>query len=142
MMSQSWMGSDFTNDDLVKESSIVEDYTHSIVGDSTIEERACWKIQMIPKPDAAVVWGKVLLWISKHDALELRCEYYDEDQALINVMRMTEIKKLGGRLIPTVLEMIPQDKPGHKTVLTYQAAQFDQPIADSFFSEQNMKRVR
>ncbi len=142
MMSQSWMGSDFTNDDLVKEASIVEDYTHTVVGDSTIADRPCWKIRMIPKPDAAVVWGEVLIWIGKQDDLELRCEYYDEDGVLINVMEMSNIRMLGGRLLPTVMEMIPEDKPGNKTVLTYQEAQFNEPLDDSFFSEQNMKRVR
>ncbi|HLI92977.1 MAG TPA: outer membrane lipoprotein-sorting protein, partial [Puia sp.] len=59
MMSQSWMGTDFTNDDLVKASSRVDDYTHKIVGDSVIEGRSCWKIEMIPLPAASVVWGKV-----------------------------------------------------------------------------------
>jgi negative regulator of sigma E activity len=142
MMSQSWMGSDFTNDDLVRESSIVEDYTHAVAGDTTIAGRPCWKIRMIPKPDAAVVWGKVLLWVSKQDDLELRCEYYDEDGELINVMEMSGIKTLGGRLLPTVMEMIPRDEPGNKTVLTYEAATFDEPLDDSFFSEQNMKRIR
>ncbi len=142
MMSQSWMGSDFTNDDLVKESSIVDDYTHTVVGDTTLAERACWKIRMIPKPDAAVVWGEVLIWISKQDDLELRREYFDEDGKRVNVMEMSDIRTLGGRLLPTVMEMTPTDKPGNKTVLRYQAARFDEPIDDAFFSEQNLKRVR
>jgi outer membrane lipoprotein-sorting protein len=142
MMSQSWMGSDFTNDDLVKESSIVDDYTHAIVGDTTLADRACWKIRMVPKPDAAVVWGEVLIWISKQDDVELRREYYDEDGARVDVMEMSDIRTLGGRLLPTVMEMTPTDTPGHKTVLRYQVAQFDQPIDDAFFSEQNLKRVR
>jgi outer membrane lipoprotein-sorting protein len=141
MMSQSWMGSDFTNDDLVRESSIVDDYTHAVAGDTTIDGRACWKILMTPKPDAAVVWGKVLIWISKQDDLELREEFYDEDGVLVNVMEMSAVKTLGGRLLPTVLEMTPRDKPGHKTTLTYKDARFEEPIDDSFFSEQNMKRI-
>lgn len=142
MMSQSWMGSDFTNDDLVRESSIVDDYTHTVAGDTTIAGRDCWKIRMIPKPDAAVVWGKVLIWITKQDDLEMRCEYFDEDGVLINVMEMSKIKELGGRLLPTVMEMMPREKPGNKTVLEYQAARFDEPMDDSYFSEQNMKRIR
>jgi outer membrane lipoprotein-sorting protein len=71
MMSQSWMGTDFTNDDLVKEASIVEDYNHSIIGEETLQERSCYKIEMIPKPEAAVVWGKIILWIDKKDFLML-----------------------------------------------------------------------
>ena len=71
MMSQSWMGTDFTNDDLVKESSIVNDYNHSIAGDTIIQERTCYIIQMIPKPEAAVVWSKMIVWIDKKDFLEI-----------------------------------------------------------------------
>lgn len=142
MMMQSWMGSDFTNDDLVKESSIVEDYTHEIVGDSTIEGRDCHIIALIPKPEAPVVWGKLLLWISKDDYLQVRIEYYDEDEELMNIMKLSEIKMMGGRPIPTLMEMIPLGKPNQKTVLKYHSAEFDKPIEDSFFSERNMKRVR
>jgi len=142
MMTQSWMGSDFTNDDLVKESSLVDDYTHEVVGDSTLGGRECWKIRMIPKPGAAVIWGRVLLWVSKVDDLELRLEYFDEDGALVNMLEMSSIREMGGRLLPTVLTMSPVDKPGQRTVLIYRDARFDQPIGDSFFSEQNMKRVR
>src|SRR5512147_2378186 len=71
MMSQSWMGTDFTNDDLVKESSIVEDYSHTISGDTIIENRNCYIIQMIPKPEAAVVWSKLIVCIDKKEFLEL-----------------------------------------------------------------------
>jgi outer membrane lipoprotein-sorting protein len=142
MMMQSWMGSDFTNDDLVKESSLVNDYTHTWVGDSTIEGRDCYKIELIPKPDAPVVWGKIFLWISKKDYLELRAEYYDEDGEHISVMEMSEIRELGGRLIPTRMVMTPVDKPDHQTILEYRSLEFDRPLEDTFFSQQNMKRLR
>jgi outer membrane lipoprotein-sorting protein len=142
MMMQSWMGSDFTNDDLVKESSIIYDYTHEIVGDSIIENRECYKIKMIPKPEAPIVWGLVYIWISKTDFLQLRVEYYDEDKELINIMMMSEIKELGGRVIPTVLKITPVDKPQNVTLLKYESVIYDSPIKDSFFSEQNMKRLR
>ncbi len=141
MMSQAWMGSDFTNDDLVKEASIVTDYSHSVVGDTTIADRACWKIRMIPHPDAAVVWGKVDLYVDKKDDLELLARYFDEDGSLVNEMQMSAIKTLGERVIPTVLTVIPKDKPGHRTVLTYADAWWNQTLDDSFFSQQNMKRV-
>ncbi|MBM3326414.1 MAG: outer membrane lipoprotein-sorting protein [Calditrichaeota bacterium] len=142
MMLQSWMGSDFTNDDLVKESSTVKDYTHKLTGDSTVGGRECYVIELIPKPDAAVVWGKVRTWITKKDYLQLRGEFFDEDGALVNIMVLSDIKMMGGRLLPTRFEMIPVDKPKQKTVLIYNSLIFDQPIEDGFFSEQNMKRVR
>jgi len=142
MMMQSWMGSDFTNDDLVKESSMVNDYTHSLDGDSTIAGYDCYKIKMIPKPDAAVVWGKVLMWISKKEYMELRVEFYDEDGNLVNTMTTSDIKELGGRELPARLEMTPADKPGNKTILIYHSLTFNKPIPLNFFSTQNMKRLQ
>jgi outer membrane lipoprotein-sorting protein len=142
MMSQSWMGTDFTNDDLVKESSFVTDFTQTILNDSTIQGRVCYKIQLIPKPEAAVVWGKIIVFIDKKDFLQMRSEFYDEDGTLVNIMSSTEIKNLGGRMLPSVFEMIPADKPGNKTMIIYQSLTFDQPIADDFFTTQNMKQVK
>jgi outer membrane lipoprotein-sorting protein len=142
MMMQSWMGSDFTNDDLVKESSIVTDYTHKIIGDSTIEGRHCYEIELIPKPEAPVVWGKILAWISEKDLLELRVEYYDEDGNIVNIMVLSDIREMGGRVIPTRLELTPVDEPDHKTIMIYTSIQFNRPIDESFFTEQNMKRLR
>ena len=142
MMMQSWMGSDFTNDDLVKNASEVDDYTHEVLGEEEVEGRVCWKIQLNPKEEAAVVWGKILTWIDKEDYLQLRTEFYDEDEYLVNTMNATDIKVMGGRTIPTRMEMIPEDKPGNKTIMVYSNILFDQPIDDSFFSVQNMKRIR
>lgn len=142
MMSQSWMGTDFTNDDLVKEASIVEDYTHALLGDSSIDGRSCHKIQMIPKPEAAVVWGKVLLWIDKKEHLMLHAMYYDEDGVLVNTMHASDVRMLGGRTLPAKLEMVPADKPQHRTVIQYTTLTFDKPIDEGFFTTQNMPRVR
>ncbi len=141
MMSQSWMGTDFTNDDLVREASMVEDYEHTLLGEESLEYGPCYKIQLLPKKEAAVVWGKVILWIEKKDYLILRAEYYDEDGRLMNTMTGSQVKKLGGRLIPTQTEMIPADKKGNKTILIYTTLAFDRPIAESFFSTQNMQKV-
>lgn len=142
MMMQSWMGSDFTNDDLIKESSIVNDYTHKVLGDSMILGRDCWKIELIPKPDAAVVWGRILNWIDKKDFIELRTEMYDEDGYLVNEVVFSEIKNLGGRMLPAIMEFIPADEEGHKTVIKYHEVDYNASIDERFFSIQNMKRVR
>lgn len=141
MMSQSWMGSDFSNNDLVEEHSIVTDYTHKMVGDTTVSGRDCYKIEMIPKPQAPVVWGKVMAYISKEEYLQLRIEFYDEDNALVKVMEGSEIQEMDGRVIPTKMEMNPVDKEGHKTVLKYQDIHFNIDISTNFFSIQNMKNV-
>jgi outer membrane lipoprotein-sorting protein len=142
MMSQSWMGTDFTNDDLVKEASIVDDYHQSLEGEESIGDRTCYRIRMVPVQDAAVVWGLVVLWIDTRDYLMMRAEYYDEDGVLVSTMTSGDIRSLGGRVLPARMEMVPADKPGNKTVLLYQSLTFDQPIQDDFFSTRNMPRLK
>lgn len=142
MMSQSWMGTDFTNDDLVKESSVVDDYEHTLAGTEKQGDSLCYKIQMMPKPDAAVVWGKIIVWITQKEYLQLRAEFFDESGELINTMVGSQVKEIGGRLLPTRLEMTPADKKGHQTIIEYKSLAFDKPIADSFFTTDNMTKVQ
>jgi outer membrane lipoprotein-sorting protein len=142
MMLQSWMGSDFTNDDLVKESSVIKDYTHKLIGEEKIDEMDCYKIELTPKPDAAVVWGKIIAWIAKDTYIEPKVEYYDENGFLIKRFIGSNVRKMDGRNIFTHWEMIPEDKPGNKTIMDYTKIQFNIKTDESFFSEQNMKRVR
>lgn len=142
MMLQGWMGSDFTNDDLVRQSSIVTDYNQKIVGSEKIAGYDCYKIEMIPRPEAGVVWGKVLLWISKKGFMQMQAEYYDEDDVLIKSMTGSDVRKLGGRTFPTHWEMAPRDKPGQKTIMEYHAIEFNKKLNSRFFSQQNMKHVR
>ena len=142
MMLQSWMGSDFTNDDLVKESSLINDYTHTIIGEENFNEYDCYKIESIPKPDAGVVWGRLLTWISKEEFFQLKVEFYDEDDFIVKSYLGSDIKELGGRTIPAHWEMVPVDRPGEKTVFNYHEIEFNYNVNESFFSEQNMKRVR
>ncbi len=142
MMSQSWMGTDFSNDDLVREASITSDYTHTLLGEATVEGRNCFQIRLDPKPEAAVVWGKVVVWIDKKDYLMLRVQYFDEEDELVNTLQNSDIKMLGGKLLPARMEMTPAGKKGHKTVMIYHSMVFDKPISDDFFTSQNMPRVQ
>ena len=142
MMMQSWMGSDMTNDDLVKESSIVEDYDHSIIGMETIEGYECYVIELIPHEDAPVVWGKIISWVAKDEYFGLKNEYYDEDGYLINRETLSKIKNVGDRVIPTFFEIIPVEKEGQSTTMEFTHIKFNVPVEDEFFSIQNMKRVR
>jgi outer membrane lipoprotein-sorting protein len=142
MMSRSWMGTDFTNDDLVEQASLVTDYEHELIGDTVIRGRECHKIRLTPQKGAAVVWGKVLLFVGKEHYVEMRTEFYDETGELINVMKSYDVKKLGGRMMPERMEMIPQDKAGHKTVMVRRSIDLNEPIEDSFFTARNMKSLR
>jgi outer membrane lipoprotein-sorting protein len=142
MMSQGWMGSDYTNDDILKESSLINDYTHEIVGEEMIGSRICFKIRMVAKENASVVWGHQLRWIDKKDLLMLKAELYDEDGYLVRTELGSEIKLMDGRIIPTLLELLPADEKGNKTEVRIKDIKFNVPIKEDFFSQQNMKRVR
>lgn len=142
MMSQGWMGSDYTNDDILKESSVVNDYTHEIVGEEEINGRLCYKIKMVAKENADVVWGHQIRWIDKKDFLFMKSELYDEDGYLVRTETGKDIKEMDGRMIPTRIELVPADEEGQMTVIEIKQIDFNKPINDSFFSQQNMKRVR
>jgi outer membrane lipoprotein-sorting protein len=142
MMLQSWMGSDFTNDDLVKQSSIVVDYTHRLIGKEKVRDMECYKIEMIPMPDAAVVWGRVVMWITVNGFDQWMTEYYDEDNKLVNVGNSYDIRHMGDRDIPTRIELEPKNKKGQKTVMNIDEMKFNTGIDESFFSQQNMKKIK
>jgi len=142
MMSQGWMGSDYTNDDILKESSVVNDYNHMIVGEEEYEGRLCYKIKMVAKEDAAVIWGHQVRWIDKKDFLFLKSELYDQDGYLVRTELGSEIKPMDGRLIPTRIELIPAEEENQKTIIEIKEIQFNEAMEDAFFSQQNMKRIR
>lgn len=142
MLSQSWMGSDFTNDDLINQSSIVVDYQHRLIEEQIIDGDNCYVIDAIAKPDAPVVWSKIRLWVSTESYLQRKVEFYDEFDDLVNTMETFDVKLMGGRLIATRMIMLPIDKPGNKTEMLTHEAQFDFDIGDDFFSQSQMKALR
>jgi len=142
MMSQGWMGSDFSNDDILKESSLVKDYTHKLIGTETIGGQKCYKIELIPLESAGVVWGKINLWISIADYFELKSEFYDEDGYLVKSHLASAIKVFDDRKLPSVIEIIPADEPGNKTIVTIKSMRFNISFEKDFFTQQNMKRVK
>jgi len=142
MMSQGWMGSDYTNDDILKESSVVTDYIHEITGEESIGGRLCYKIKMTARENASIVWGKQIRWIDKKDFLVLKVELYDEDGYLVRTETGSDIKIMDGRSVTSKIELVPQDEPENRTILEIREIKFNIPIEESFFSQQNMKRVR
>jgi outer membrane lipoprotein-sorting protein len=142
MMSQGWMGSDYTNDDILKESSVLNDYTHELVGEEEMEGRLCYKIKLVAREDAAVIWGHQIRWIDKKDFLFLKSELYDEDGYLVRTETGSEIKRMDDRLIPTRIELVPAEEEGQMTIIEMKEMKFNEAIQESFFSQQNMKRVR
>ena len=142
MMSQGWMGSDYTNDDILRESSVVDDYNHSMEGTEIIDGHECWKIKLLAKEDADVLWGHQVWWIDRNEYIALKAELYDEDGYLVRSERASELRMMDGRFIPTVLELIPAENEGYKTIVKIIEIKFNIKIEESFFSQQNMKTIR
>jgi outer membrane lipoprotein-sorting protein len=133
LMLQPWLGSDFTNDDLVKESSLVEDYTHKVIEVPKADGSGRYVIEALPKPQAAVVWGKIL-YATRADFVPLSQEYFDERGRLVRTLAYSEIQPLGGRDVPTRWEMKPADKPGKSTTIVLKKVTYDQPLDAALFS--------
>ncbi|MFH0764074.1 MAG: outer membrane lipoprotein-sorting protein [Candidatus Omnitrophota bacterium] len=142
MMLQPWMGSDYTNDDLVKESSVVYDYTHVIADEENIGSDTAYKVELTPKPRAPVTWGKLIFWVRKKDFVPLREEFYSEHAKLIKVLEYSEVKQMSDRSIPTVWKMISSVKERHITIVEVQSVIYNQPLDENIFTMGNLKSVK
>ncbi|MFO8129251.1 MAG: outer membrane lipoprotein-sorting protein [Bacteroidales bacterium] len=142
MMSQSWMGSDFTNNDLMKMNSFVEDYDHSIVGEDTVSGYHCHILELLPKPSAPVVWGKVHVWVSVNGYYQMKFEFFDENMELVNREVCSNIKTMGDRKLPSKMVMTPADKEGNQTIIEVLEMEYNVDLSQEFFSRQKMKSVR
>ena len=142
MMMQNWMGTDFTNDDLVQRSSIIEDYSNSIIGEETIDGLDCWIIELIPNEDATVVWGKLILSIDKLNYMQLKTKFFDEYDELVSIMYGKSIKNFDGKKLPSIIEYIPLDEEGNKTIVERLVWKFDIEINKRFFLPNYMKNLR
>ena len=134
MMSSSWMGSHFTNDDLVKQSRMVIDYDFSITYEGLRDGVDIVEISCIPKKNAAVVWGKVEVIVYRNDFIPLNIVYYDEDLKLSRTLKFSNIQVLGGKKIPLQMKMVPTDEPEESTAILWEKIEFDLAIKDDFFS--------
>ena len=140
MMASSWMGSHFTNDDLVKESRMADDYTFEITFEGVRDNREIIEVTCYPKPEAAVVWGKILVRVDKEELLPMEILYYDEDMNLARTMIFSDIGELGDRRLPRVMKVIPADKPDEYTLVKYDEMDFNVNLSDSLFSIRNLQR--
>jgi outer membrane lipoprotein-sorting protein len=142
MMSGSWMGSHFTNDDLVKESTFEDDYDSSITYQGKRDGKMIYELTSLPKPDAAVVWGRVVMEIEQKSLAPLRGFYYDEESVLVRTLIFDQNKKIGERVVPMHMSLQPEDKPNESTVILYNSIEFGVPLEESFFSLQNLQQRR
>ncbi|UCF78043.1 MAG: outer membrane lipoprotein-sorting protein [Candidatus Eiseniibacteriota bacterium] len=140
LMMGSWMGSDLTNDDLVRESSYEEDYTSQLVGVSS--DPPGWKVRLDAKPDVAGLWESVEIVFSPETELPVQIQYFDRKGRLSRTMRLEGVKKFGRRLIPTLFTIVPEQEEGRSTELRYLHVEFDLRLDDSIFSLSQLERKR
>ncbi len=146
MMLSSWMGSDFTNDDLVRDSSEVEDYTHELLGiEPTLEsagDRRAYVVQYTPREEAAVVWGRIVAWIDVETHAPLRQEFFDEDGEKLRVLVFSDHREIDGRWVPHHWSLTPLEKPGHSTVIEVEEMRFDVEIDERVFTKRHLEEER
>lgn len=140
MMLRSWMGSDLTNQDIVRESELVEDYDVKLMFEEEIAGEKCWKLELIPKPDAPVVWGKIYYWVRKKDYLPSLIQYYDEKGKKIRTMKFADYKEMDNRFIPTRWKIVSNTKDNQYTEFIYEDVEFDVDIPDRRFSRRELER--
>ena len=141
MKSSSWMGSDFSYQDLSKTDHIIDDYDHRLLREETSDGKKVYVIESIPHDDAAVVWGKELLKI-REDRIILEHEFYDQSQKLIKRLSAKEIKELGGKLYATVVRMEKMEPVGDWTEVKHTAASFGLTVPESVFTLSNLSSPR
>ncbi|UCG53413.1 MAG: outer membrane lipoprotein-sorting protein [Candidatus Latescibacterota bacterium] len=138
MMMSSWMGSDFTNDDVVREFSLYEDYSYSETSVAAPDTSLIY-IDCVPREDLAVVWKNVVIAVTRSDYLPVWQKYYDEKGALMRTMYFREIKTFDDRTIPAVMELVPENKEGHKTEIRYTVLELDIDVGEDVFSLRNLR---
>lgn len=140
MMLGSWMGSDFSNDDLVKEASYSDDFNASWAGASQDPEG--WLLELTAKPGQVGLWKRIMMVVTKDGKLPIRAQYFDRKNRLARTLYFEDVREMGGKKIPSVLRIVPVDKPGQFTVLRYLELKFNAPVSDSMFSLTRLKSAR
>jgi outer membrane lipoprotein-sorting protein len=139
MMMTSWMGGHFTLDDLVNQGRLSDDYAIATSFEGQRDGVAVSEYTLTPKPDAAVVWGKITLQVRQADHMPVWQRFYDEDGKLVQELSFSDYKTMSGRLIPTRLVMRPSDQAVEQTSLTYDSIVFDAPVSEDMFVLRNLK---
>jgi hypothetical protein len=140
MMMASWMGSHFSNDDLVKESRLIRDYEIRLSFEGEREGVGVWEFELQPHPDAPVVWGRIDYQVRRDDLMPVWAKYYGEDGELKRVMQFSDYRKLGGRLVPGKMKLTPTDKPAEFTEIVYSELEFDLELSSDTFSLTSLRK--
>ncbi len=140
MMQASWMGSDFTNDDLVREASLSQDYNYKLIGPS--QTPPGWRIRFTARPGVVGLWKRIEWIVSADGTLPLEAKYYDRKDRLSRTMTWSDVKELGGKNLPARMTLVPSDKEGHKTEMVYKRIDFEKTVPKSMFSLSRLEQIR
>jgi outer membrane lipoprotein-sorting protein len=141
MMMGSWMGSDFTNDDIVNEITYMKDYTYDWTAVDEPEDGVVY-IKLTPNDGVPVVWGYLIMAVREHDLMPVWSKYYDEKDRPMRVMRYSDVRRFGSRTLPSTMEIVPANKEGRSTVVRYDKAEFDVPFDEDVFTLRNLRSPR
>ncbi len=141
MMLEDFLGSDFTNDDFVKQSSLPRDYTHRLIAEETLDGTPTYLIELLPKPEAPVVYGKLRLWLRQSDAAFVKLEFYNEQMVHLRTLFYTDFRRFNDRGYPARWQMVNHLEPGHETTVTIQTVVFNLPIDPDLFTRGHLERA-
>jgi hypothetical protein len=141
MLGDSWLGSDFTNDDLLRGNSLTDDFSAVVSGIETVGGRQVWRAVLDPKPTAVVVWGRVEMLIDRKSCLPVQEEFFDEDGERARQMTFSDFRQIGWRQFPAKMTVVPAEE-GRETSITYSEIQFDVDIPADTFSLQRLRQGR
>lgn len=139
LLSDAWMGSHFTNDDLVSESSYEDDFKTKLSW-SKLDGEKVIRVEFIPRPDAPIVYTKIEYFIRKGDYVPIQANYYDEGK-LMRRMQFSDVREVAGKSIPHKMVLTPMDKKGERTVVTYDELEFDVNLDDDLFTKRGLRRA-
>jgi outer membrane lipoprotein-sorting protein len=140
LMLQSWMGSDFTNDDLMKSSSISRDYRHRLVKKEILNGQKSLLIECLPKKDAAVVWGKIQFWVRESDYLPVKQKFFDDQNKWVRTIDFSQYKKMDDRTIPSKMQVTVAGASKEATIVTYQKILYDRKLPNSLFQREEVRQ--
>lgn len=140
MMSGAWMGSHFSNNDLVRSARLADEFNFELKQEPNADGAGHWIIECVPKPDAPVVWGKVVVKVRGEDRIPDEITYWDEDGELVRTMQFLDIQDISGRKVPMRMKLIPADEPDEYTEVTYESLEFDPELPASTFTLQSIRK--
>lgn len=138
LLSDNWMGSHFTNDDLMRKTDFTRDYDASLEWKDEGGKRLL-QATLKPKPEAPVVWSRIVYLLEPQDYLPLRADYYDNDKTA-RTLTFSDPREVSGRRVPFTLQMTPADKPGESTRIEYREVKFDVNVDPSLFTQRGLRR--